>query len=123
MALMQRQKTEATATTEVAIEPALKRKLEQRLTVYRRLDAEYELAKAKRDKEKANIEGYFEQVGANSIQVEGHATITEVRGVSSSLDKKKFVELGGSLKMLEDATVTKPKRPYILITLAKDLDA
>lgn len=112
-------KTEVTATQELVLEPALKKKLEQRLEIYRKLDAEYDLAKAKRDKEKVNIEGYFEQAGANSIEVAGHAKLTEVRGVSSTLDKKKFVELGGSLKMLEDATVTTPKRPYVLITLEK----
>jgi hypothetical protein len=110
-------KTAVTATQELVLEPALKKKLEQRLEIYRKLDAEYDLAKAKRDKEKANIEGYFEQAGANSIEVSGHAKLTEVRGVSSTLDKKKFVELGGSLKMLEDATVTRPKRPYLLISL------
>jgi len=119
MALKPQVRTEATATTEIAIEPALKKKLEQRLEIYRRLDAEYEAALAKLEKEAKNIEGYFEQVGAQSIKVDRHATITEVRGTSSKLDKKKFVELGGSLKMLENATVTSPKKPYVLITLEK----
>lgn len=112
-------KTEATATTEITIEPALKTQLEKRLEIYRRLDVEYELAKKKLDKEAANIEGYFEQIGANSVKVQGHATITEVRGVSSKLDKKLFVQQGGTLKQLENATTTTPKKPYVLITLEK----
>lgn len=111
--------TKATATTEVEIEPALKAKLKQRLTKYRMLDAAFDAAKAALDKEAALIEGYFEQVGANSIKVKGHATITEVRGVSPKLDKQLFVKSGGSLQMLEDSTVTTPKKPYVLITLEK----
>ncbi len=78
-----------------------------------------ETAKAKFDKEARNIEGYFEQAGAQSITVEGHATITEVRGVSSKLDKKRFVAQGGTLAQLENATVWTQKKPYVLITLAK----
>lgn len=117
--LQAKARTQATATTEVTVEPALKKKLEERLEIYRKLDAAYEEAKAKRDKEKTKIEGYFEQVGANSISVERHATITEVRGTSSKLDKKLFVQNGGSLKTLEDSTVTTPKKPYVLITLEK----
>jgi acetolactate synthase small subunit len=119
MALRQQVKTQATATTEVVLEPALKKKLEQRLDIYRRLDAEYEVVKAKLEKEAKNIEGYFEQVGAQSITVERYATITEVKGTTSKLDKKLFVQQGGTLQQLENATVTTPKKAYILITLAK----
>jgi hypothetical protein len=111
--------TTVTASTEVIIEPALKTKLEKRLTIYAKLDAEYELAKAKRDKEKANIDGYFEQADAKSITLEGIATLTRVEGVSSKLDKKLFVKQGGTLAQLENATVTTPKKAYTLITLAK----
>ncbi len=112
------QKTEVSATQELVLEPALKTKLTQRLKLYTRLKAEYEAAKAKLDKEKLNIEGYFEQAGAQSITIEGHATLTEVRGVSSTLDKKRFVQQGGSLAQLENATILKPKKPYLLISLA-----
>lgn len=112
-------KLQATATTEVTIEPTLKKKLEQRLEIYRRLDAEYEKAKKALNKEADNIEGYFEQIGANSVKVEGHATMTEVKGTSSKLDKKLFVKQGGTLAQLENATVTTPKKSYVLITLEK----
>ncbi len=114
-----RQTTEVSATQELVLEPALKLKLQKRLKVYATLKAELETAKAKFDKEARNIEGYFEQAGAQSITVEGHATITEVRGVSSKLDKKRFVAQGGTLAQLENATVWTQKKPYVLITLAK----
>jgi hypothetical protein len=112
-----KQQTVVEARVEVDIEPALKKKLQQRLDVLRKLRAELDAAKAKFDKEKANIEGYFEQTGATSINVDGYAKITEVRGTTDVFDKKKFVELGGSLKMIENATFPKPKKPYVLITL------
>lgn len=113
-------KAEATATTEVTIEPALRQKLVKRLALFAKLDADYELAKAKRDKEKLNIEGYFEQTEAKSIELAGIATITRVEGVTSSLDKKLFVQQGGTLAQLENATITKPKKAYTLITLEKE---
>lgn len=114
------QRTVATATTEVTIEPALRTKLVQRLAKLKKLQADADAAQAKADKEHANIEGYFEQAGVNSINIEGHATITEVRGTSSKLDKKLFVQNGGSLKVLGDSTITTPKKPYVLITFAKE---
>lgn len=117
---MAKLQTTVTASTDVEIEPALRQKLVKRLAIFAKLDAEYELAKAKRDKEKLNIEGYFEQTEAKSIELEGLATITRVEGVTSSLDKKLFVQQGGTLAQLENATVTKPKKAYTLITLAKD---
>ncbi len=113
-------KVEVSATQELQLEPALKTKLQQRLKLYRKLKAEFEIAEAKLKKEAGNIEGYFEQVGAQSITVEGHATITEVRGNSSKLDKKLFVQQGGTLAQLENATLTTPKKPYILISLSKE---
>lgn len=107
------------ATQELTIEPALRTKLVQRLAKLKELQAIADAAQAKADKEHKNIEGYFEQCGANSIGIEGVATITEVRGTSSKLDKQLFVRNGGSLKMLEDSTIVTPKKPYVLITFAK----
>ena len=118
---MARLQTVTTATTEVILEPALKTKLTQRLKVYRLRKEEFEKAKAAMEKEARNVEGYFEQAGASSIVIEGHATITEVKGTTSNLDKKLFVQQGGTLAQLENATVSKPKKSYVLITLV-DVD-
>lgn len=104
-------------TKDVKLEPALRLKLQKRLRVYAGLKVKYEDAKKALDREKANLGGYREQTGEQSVSLDGYGTITEVRGVTSKLDKKKFVALGGSLTMLEEATVVSPKRPYELITL------
>ncbi len=113
-------RTEVKATQDVQLGPALKAKLVQRLAKLKDLQRLANEAQDKADKEHANVCGYFEQAGANSITIEGHATITEVRGTSSKLDKKLFVTNGGSLKVLEDSTITSPKKPYVLITFAKE---
>lgn len=122
--LSQRVTTKVSATQDLTIEPALRTKLVQRLAKLKKLQAEADAAQAKADKEQANIEGYFEQVGANTIRIEDrafeHATITQVNGTSSKLDKQLFVRNGGSLKVLEDSTITTPKKPYVLITFAKE---
>lgn len=112
-------KTQATATTTVDIEPALKKTLTAKLTRLKELQAIADAAQAKADKAKAVVDGYFEQAGVNSVSIEGLATVTEVRGTSSKLDKQLFVKNGGSLQVLEDSTVTTPKKPYVLVTFAK----
>lgn len=122
MALKQQTSVTTTATTEVEIEPALRTKLLQRLKLYKKLKADFESAKVKLEKEAKLIGGYFEQVGATSIHLDGTATITEVRGTTSKLDERLFVQQGGSLEQLRNATITKPKKPYVLITLEKEED-
>jgi hypothetical protein len=111
---------EATAKTTVDIEPALKKTLIAKLARLKTLQDAADAAQATADKAKKVVDGYFEQVGANSINIDGHATITEVRGTSSKLDKVLFVKNGGSLQVLEDSTVTTPKKPYVLVTFAKE---
>lgn len=115
-----RQTTQAQATTTVDIEPALRQKLVAKLERYKQLQALAAEAKAKADKAKAVVEGYAEQVGANSMKLEGLATVTEVHGTSSKLDEKLFVQNGGSLQVLRDSTITTPKKPYWLITFEKE---
>jgi len=90
-----------------------------KLNRLKELQAIADAAQEKADKAKKVVDGYFEQAGVNSVNIEGLATVTEVRGVSSKLDKQLFVKNGGSLQMLEDSTVTTPKKPYVLVTFAK----
>jgi DUF4097 and DUF4098 domain-containing protein YvlB len=68
------------------------------------------------DKEKALIGELRDEAEVLSLDFEGFK-VTYVQGTSSKLDKKKFVALGGSLKMLENATVTTPKKAYELVTV------
>jgi hypothetical protein len=105
-----------TTTEEVKLAPALKVKLRKRLQTYAALHAEKKAIIEKMDKEKALIGELRDEAEVLSLDFEGFK-VTYVQGTSSKLDKKKFVALGGPLKMLENATVTTPKKAYELVTV------
>lgn len=112
------QTTNATVTTtrEVHLDARLEKKLKTRLQNYATLKSEIESLQAALDDEKAAIAALREKTGEQSIQLDGF-TVTEVRGVSHKLDKKKLIALGCAAAWIEEATVTKPKKPYTLVTL------
>lgn len=112
--------TTVTAKSEVQLTPALRGKLEKRLRVFADLKAKFDLAKDALDREKRVLGGLREQTGEQSLTLEGYGTITEVRGTSKKLDKKKLVALGCALSWIEEATTESPKRPYELVTLPGD---
>jgi hypothetical protein len=106
-----------TQTTEVQLEPKLVTKLTNELAIYAELEAELELSKQALDAQKSKVTQLAEQTGEKSFGVNGHK-VTLVEGTTSSLDKKKLIALGVTTAMLEEATVTKPKKAYWLITTA-----
>lgn len=105
----------ATTTEEIVLEPRLQTKLRKQLKEYQLLALQLKDLKVKMDRKKASIRGLREQTDYPSITLDGF-TSTNVQSYKNTLDKKKFVSLGGSLKQLEGATVTTPKKPYELIT-------
>lgn len=120
--LSQQVQTTVTAKSEVKLSPALRLKLQKRLKIAKELKVAYDAAKAAFEREKMVLGGLREQAGEQSLTLEGFGTITEVRGTSKKLDKKKFVAMGGSLAMLEGATTEKPKKAYELVTFPGDDD-
>ena len=54
--------------------------------------------------------------GEQSLAIDGFKS-TMVFPNRSKLDKKKFVALGGSLELLEKATVSTPGKPYVKVSL------
>lgn len=109
---------EVSATTEVELRPALKRKLLMELGVYASIKAQQaELAEALAEVA-GNIEAMREEADAKSIRLEGAGLITRVDGgTSKKLNKKKLCAKGITPAMLEDCYDTSPKRAYTLITL------
>ena len=105
----------ATTTQEVVIAPKLKTKLQKELRAYAQLQTEMDTLKAKIDARKSLIEAIRDEVGEESIQCDGF-TVTLVAGMQKTLDRDKLVELGCAVAWLEEATVTKPKKAYTLIT-------
>ncbi len=77
--------------------------------------------KSAMDKRKANIGVIREEVGVDTLALEGFR-VTKVQGTTSSIDKKKLVELGCAMAWIEEATVIKPKRAYEKISLPGEKD-
>lgn len=120
--LSQQVVTTVTAKSEVKLAPRLKTKIQNRLKLAKVAKAALDKAKADFEREKMILGGLREQAGEQSLTLDGYGTITEVRGFSKKLNKKKFVAAGGSLTMLEEATESTPKKAYELVTFPGDDD-
>ncbi len=110
-----------TQTTTVELKPALKTKLLKRLKVYADLRAQLKSIEAEMDAEKTSIGLLREEAGVNSLALEGY-TVTQVCGLRKILDHKKLIAMGVTIGMIEEATDTKPNRPYEKISCPSDSD-
>lgn len=90
-----------------------------RLSVYADLKLNLDIIQAQLDDERVAIQKEMEAAGVEKTWVDT-IPLTIVRSSSNSLDKKEFVRLGGSLKLLDQATVKKAKKPYLKITLGNE---
>ena len=104
-----------TTKEEIKLKPILRVKLSRRLKVYAELRTQLKALELAMDKEKTEIGKIREQVGVTSLTLDGFK-VTEVINIRSTLDKKKLVELGVTTAQIEQATVTKPGKPYTKIT-------
>ena len=113
--------TTVTTTTkeEVKIKPILRTRLLKRLRVYGELRTQLKAIEAAMDKEKTEIGKIREEVGVTSLSLNGYK-ITQVSPLRSTLDKQKLIAMGVTTDMLEEATVTKPGRPYEKVTCPGD---
>src|ERR1035437_2986759 len=104
-----------TVTQTVELSPQLKRQLLNELKAYQDLHAQREALELALTNKKANIGKLRVRSGEKSLELEGYK-ISLVEPVRKELDRKKFVELGGSLAMLDNATVSRPTKSYEKIT-------
>ena len=111
--------TTATETVQVQVEPDVAARLDTLLRTYLDLKFDADLLYDQMEEEKRKMKGEMELAGLEKISVNG-TPCTIVRGMSSTLDKLKFVELGGSLATLESATFKKPKKSYLSIGKDKE---
>jgi hypothetical protein len=105
-----------TVTQTVELSPQLKRQLLNELKAYQGLKVQQDALELALANKKANIGRLREKSGEKALELEGFK-ITLVEPVRKELDKKRFVELGGSLAMLENATVSRPTKSYEKISL------
>lgn len=99
-------------TTDVTLEATAQAHLEGVLDTYNALKFELDALQHQIDIEKLAMRSLLESAGLKKLKI-GDQTISIVEGTTSKLDKVKFVAAGGSLAMLEGATVTKPKKSYL----------
>lgn len=116
------QTLQATQTAEIDVAPELAARITALLSTYHDLKAQADLLYEQMDVENAKIWDLMKEAGLKKIVV-GDVPCTEVGGESSKLDKIKFVQLGGSLEMLANATERKPKKKYLLIGKEKEAAA
>lgn len=89
------------------------------LSVYADLKASADVLKEEMDNARLEIFTHLDREGVDKVLVDS-IPLAIVRSNTSSLDKVAFVKLGGSLKILEEAMVSKPKKAFLKITLGKD---
>lgn len=107
---------ETTVTTEAEIKPELRAHLSALLSTYKELKFDLDAIQHQMDIEKLAIWGCLKEAGVEKAKIDGFS-LSVVKGNTSKLDKLKFVELGGSLQQLENATFSKPKKAYLDIDL------
>lgn len=102
-------------TQEVSLKPALKSKLLRELKAYAALRTDLKAIEAALDKHKGVIRGLREEAGVESLSIEGFKT-SNVTSLRSSLDKQRLLAMGLTMEMLDEATITKPGKPYERVT-------
>lgn len=109
--------TATTTTTQtVTLTPSLRKKLLLALRTYTSLKDQEKVAKAAKDKQRGIVGECLEEVGESTLKFEGY-TATYVAPVKKMLDRKRFVQLGGDLAMLDAAYVEQLVNPYVKISV------
>lgn len=103
-------------TSELVLKPAVKSKLLRELRLYEKAKLALKDAEALAEKHKAAVAGIREEIGEQTVKVDGF-TVTLVAGTKSKLDKGKLIAQGVTTAQIEMATVVTPSKAYTLITL------
>lgn len=101
------------------VSPELRQELSLELSVYCDLKLSADLLLEQMADSKAAIFAKLNAAGIVATSVDS-IPLTVVSSNSNVLDKIKFVALGGSLKLLDEATSKVPRKPYLKITVGKD---
>ena len=105
----------ATVTEAVTLKPRQRRELTTELHAYAEAKVELLVLEEAITLHKAAVTKLLEELGVERLELEGFSAAI-VRPQRDVLDKKKFVELGGSLEMLANATSKVASTSYLLIT-------
>lgn len=105
----------------VELSPELRQALHAALSQYLGYQEQIALLTDLANTEKATIQTILEEAGTNKVTHDDH-TVSLVRGISTSLDKKRLVALGVGESVIAQAMVTKPKKPYITVRKVGERD-
>lgn len=108
---------EATATTthQLELKPAVRKRLLHELHEYARLAVERADIDTLMTKCRGIVEDIQIELEESTISIEGFKS-TIVAPTRSVFDKKKYVQLGGRLDLIEAATSKVPGKSYVRIT-------
>lgn len=107
--------------TELKLAPTIRRRLLTELAVYARLDEQLKALELAKSKQKGKIDTLREEVGVDSLTIDGYK-VTVVAPTRSKLEPKKLIALGVSQAMIEEATVVVPGKAYLKISLPGERD-
>lgn len=105
-----------TATTEIKLNPKLKKRLLTELKGYAALKVQRDAIDHAMTKHREGIEGVLDELGESSIAIEGYKS-TLVAPVRKKLDPKRLVALGVSTDVIAKATTETPGKPYVKVTV------
>ncbi len=105
-----------TLTQEVILKPSLRRKFTNALNTYAGIAAQLAVLEAQKAASKVQLEALMAESEEEKLDIDGFS-VTLVFPVRSKLDKKLFVQQGGTLAQLDNATVSTPSKHYLLITV------
>lgn len=114
---MPRTAIEVTATTEVELAPALKRKLLMNLNTYADLKSQADELKEEMAAVAAVIEDLRVEADAKSIRVDDYLVTLVDGGTTTKYDDRKLLAAGLTPAQLESCKVTKPKKGHTKITI------
>ena len=108
----------ATTTTvqTVTLKPSLRTKLLKALRTYSSLKDQEKVIDLAKKQCRDGIGGILEEVGESTLKIEGFIA-TFVAPAKKVLDRKKFVQLGGDLALLDAAYVEQAVTPYVKVTV------
>ena len=101
---------------ELTLTPSQRAGLLINLRMYKTLKADLKDLEAAIDEQRKVLAGKLAALGESSLALDGYK-LTEITPTTSKLDPMKLVELGVTTAQIEQATVTKPGRPYLKITV------
>jgi hypothetical protein len=121
MALQQLTKPTTTVVQTVSIKPKTLAKLRAELKAYAALKAQRDAIDERMTAAKAVIGELRESTGEDKLSVDGFS-LALVQSVRKVLNHAKLIELGCAAAWIEEATESKPSKPYEKITVPGDRD-